>query len=108
MHQGVTVFVEDGDWYVQFQTRCRNLGLDNRCTVYESRPAVCREYEPGACDYSGAGYGYQHLFIAPQQLEEYYLRKTGKPLGPVSVSTPRRRRKSPGNRNGAEARRLTG
>ena len=31
MHQGISVFVEEGDWYVQFQTRCKNLGADNRC-----------------------------------------------------------------------------
>ena len=25
---------------------CPHLGPDNRCRVYESRPQVCRDYEP--------------------------------------------------------------
>ena len=65
MHEGVTVFVEEGDWYVQFQTRCKNLGADNLCTIYETRPEICREYEPGECDYSVGTYGYDHLFTHP-------------------------------------------
>ncbi len=80
MHEGVTVFVEEGDWYVQFQTRCKNLGADNRCTVYVTRPGICRDYEPGECDYAGGSYGYDHLFTHPKQMEEYYFKKTGKRL----------------------------
>ena len=56
MHEGVTVFVEDGDWYIQHQTRCKNLGADNRCTIYTTRPEICREYEPDACDYEGGDF----------------------------------------------------
>ena len=80
MHQGIMVFVEEGDWYIQFQTRCKNLGADNRCMVYESRPQICREYEPGDCDYSGSDYGYDHLFTHPQQIEAFYERRTGRKL----------------------------
>jgi len=63
MHQGISVFVEEGDWYVQFQTRCKNLGMDNRCEIYDSRPQICRTYEPGECDYAGGTYGYDNLFV---------------------------------------------
>lgn len=93
MHEGVTVFVEEGDWYVQFQTRCKNLGADNLCTIYETRPEICREYEPGECDYSGGTYGYDHLFTHPKQIENFYHDKTGKQLGadkqPGSPPRPR-------------------
>ncbi len=98
MHEGVSVFVEDGDWYVQFQTRCRNLGADNRCMIYTARPQICREYEPGACDYSGVSYGYEHWFTHPRQIEEFYQQKAGRPLGSVkdagSYRRARKRRKS--------------
>lgn len=96
MHQGVSVFVEEGDWYIQFQTRCKNLRMDNLCGVYETRPEICREYEPGDCDYSGGSYGYDHLFTHPEQVAEYYLQKTGKQLG-VEV---RRKPGGPGLRRG--------
>jgi Fe-S-cluster containining protein len=94
MHQGVSVFVEDGDWYCQFQTRCRSLGADNRCTIYQARPEICREYEPGNCDYAGGTYGYDHYFTHPRQIEEFYLKKTGKRLPPIDSAGPRRRKKS--------------
>ncbi len=91
MHEAVTVFVEDGDWYVQFQTRCKNLGADNRCAIYLTRPEICGEYEPGDCDYSGSSYGYDHLFTHPKQIEEHYHDRTGKSLGAPKKSDPGRR-----------------
>lgn len=31
--------------------RCPHLGDDNRCLAYESRPQICRDYQPDAfCD----------------------------------------------------------
>lgn len=82
MHMGVTVFVEDGDWYIQFQTKCKNLASDNLCGVYETRPAICREYQPGDCDYAGGAYGYDNLFTHPCQIEAYYENKKGRKLPP--------------------------
>ena len=37
----------DADGKVEWRFTCPALGADGRCTIYESRPAVCREYEPG-------------------------------------------------------------
>jgi len=91
MHHGICVFVEEGDWYVQFQTRCKNLGADNRCGIYESRPEICRDYEPGECDYAGGTYGYDNLFTHPQQIDDYYLLKTGRKLEPPGEQGSRRR-----------------
>lgn len=89
MHQGISVFVEEGDWYVQFQTRCKNLGMDNRCGIYETRPRICREYEPGQCDYIDSQYAYEFLFTHPKQIEDLYERRTGKKLASRD-SSPRR------------------
>lgn len=87
MHQGVSVFVEDGDWYIQFQTRCKNLAADNRCGIYTTRPAICRDYQPGDCDYAGGAYGYDNLFTHPGQIDEYYETKTGRKLPPPSKTS---------------------
>ena len=97
LHEGVTVFVEEGDWYIQFQTKCKSLGRDNRCTVYETRPEICREYKDGECDYSDATYSYEHLFTHAKQIEEYYERKTGKRLG-TSQAPSKRKRPTPGRK----------
>ena len=77
LHEGISVFVEDGDWFIQIQTRCKQLGEDNRCSIYESRPRICAEYSPGECDYSESDYGCDHLFTHAKQVEEFYAEKTG-------------------------------
>ncbi len=62
MHEGITVFVEEGDWYIQFPTTCRHLRPDNLCGTYETRPKICRAYKAGECDYAGGTYGYEAIF----------------------------------------------
>jgi len=49
-HEGVIVFVEDGDWYLEVRNRCRHLTPDHRCRIYEDRPALCREHATGNCE----------------------------------------------------------
>ncbi|MBI1827004.1 MAG: YkgJ family cysteine cluster protein [Planctomycetes bacterium] len=98
MHDGITVFIEDGDWYIQFQTKCRNLQLDHRCGIYTERPVICRDYEPGECDYVGGGYGYEAIFTRPEQVDDYYQKRTGKKLPSSTAIASRvgkRKRKKP-------------
>jgi len=99
MHEGVSVFIEEGNWYAQFLLKCNNLLPDRRCAIYERRPAICREYKAGECDYLAGDYEYEALFTDASQLERYaaeYLRKhpsTGKSSRPAR--RPRRRRPTP-------------
>lgn len=94
MHQQISVFVEDGDWFVQFQTRCKNLEENNLCGIYETRPEICSEYKGQDCDYGGGSYGYDELFTHAKQLDDYYFRKTGKRLGDRAEPPKKRRRKT--------------
>ena len=57
MHRDVCVFVDhEGDWYIEFETRCDNLGDGNGCQVYENRPRICRQHgDTGVdCEFHGA------------------------------------------------------
>src|SRR5262245_36414428 len=50
LHENVSVYVgTDRHWYVEFRTRCKALGPDNRCTIYEDRPDLCRHYKVETC-----------------------------------------------------------
>ncbi len=50
-HENVTVYADaDGEWSVMFETRCRNLGEDRLCRVYDSRPHICRGFDNRSCD----------------------------------------------------------
>jgi Fe-S-cluster containining protein len=93
MHENVTVFVEDGDWYVQYQTRCKNLRADNTCAIYETRPQICEDYKADGCDYQGGEYGYDHFFTHAKQIEEFYKQKKGIELGVREQQTAKKRGK---------------
>ena len=71
IHERVTVFVEDGDWYVAFDTPCRHLQADHRCGIYATRPKVCRDYSTDQCDYHSGDYGWEQHFTCAEHLEEY-------------------------------------
>jgi Fe-S-cluster containining protein len=44
-HKNVNVFIDnDNIWHVEFVTTCDSLGKDGRCSVYETRPDICRNY----------------------------------------------------------------
>jgi len=92
MHQGVTVFIEDGDWYIQLPTACRHLRPDNLCGTYETRPKICREYKAGDCDYAGGNYGYDALFQCEADLASWLQKRAcnGRGSGRASPSNGKR------------------
>ena len=81
LHEDTIIFVEDGEWYIQVNRKCKELQPDNRCGIYHGRPAICRGYKTGDCDWHGDEYEYDHLFTEPEQIELYareYLAKQRK------------------------------
>jgi uncharacterized protein len=57
-HPGVSVFVDGDDWMVQFETRCQHQLPDHRCSIYESRPPMCREYDETICEVNAEEVGH--------------------------------------------------
>ena len=77
-HEHVSVFVEDGDWYLNVENKCRYLSeKDYHCQNYELRPAICRKYDTDGCDLTGDDYGYELHFHNDKQMEEYMKIKFG-------------------------------
>lgn len=74
-HEGVTVHIDEGDWYIAIANRCRMLDENNRCTIYESRPMICRSYSTDNCDHTAGDYDYDEEFKTPEDIERY-ARKT--------------------------------
>jgi Fe-S-cluster containining protein len=71
MHENVSVFVEDGDWYIALDTPCRHLQPDQHCAVYNTRPAICRRYSTDDCDYHSGDYGWEQHFTSPEHLDTF-------------------------------------
>ena len=77
-HEAVTVFVEDGDWYLNVKNKCLHLSdKDYKCQIYPLRPKICRGYKTDDCDFTGADYNYEMHFTSAQQMEEYMKIKFG-------------------------------
>ena len=68
-HENTSIYVEDDEWLLQFEPRCRNLGDDHKCSIYEQRPQVCREFDEKACEVNADEVG--QTFISPQQFLDY-------------------------------------
>lgn len=103
LHENVTIFVEDGDWYVQFATLCRHQQPDNRCGIYATRPTICREYSTEECEYHAGEYEYEHLFTEPEQIEVYaraFFRRR-------RMRAANRRKRATDGRNGRRSNRGT-
>ncbi|MBN2446564.1 MAG: YkgJ family cysteine cluster protein [Phycisphaerae bacterium] len=71
LHEGVTVFVEDGEWYIHIETPCRHLQADHLCGTYETRPQICRDYTTENCDYHSGDYGWEQHFACAEHLDAF-------------------------------------
>ena len=91
MHENIHVFVEEGQWYIGFATRCKHLRADNRCGVYETRPRICRTYTTDSCEWHGGEYEYEHLFTSAEQLRKY----ADETLGRSMLFKPRKKKPKP-------------
>jgi len=80
MHENIIVYIEKRRWYLGILNKCKHLQPDNRCGVYETRPALCREYSTDNCDYHGGEYDFDVLFTSAEQLRDYAEKKLGRPL----------------------------
>lgn len=77
-HQGVSVCRDEaGEWYVQFEARCRNLGPGNLCAIYENRPHICRAYDDAVCEVNAPQAGLLE-FREPAQYLAYLREKKPK------------------------------
>jgi len=71
-HKDITVFVEDGDWYLNVKNKCRHLSeKDYTCLIYDKRPRICRKYKHSDCDLVEGEYEYELHFTSEKDVDEY-------------------------------------
>ncbi len=87
LHEKISVFIENGDWYLLVENKCEYLRSDYKCGIYEERPLICRRHSTEDCEFEGDEGSYDHIFRTPDELRAY-LRKTG-----VYYYTPKKKKK---------------
>ena len=78
-HKNLVVFVgDDGTWNLEIITTCKHLDEKNRCSIYETRPKICREYSEDDCPFHNE-YVETQRFESIKDVEEYIEKifKTG-------------------------------
>ena len=95
-HNGITVFVEKGDWYINIKNKCKYLSEeDYSCKIYNKRPKICRGYTTRDCDLTEGEYDYELHFTNDRQMEEYIKIKFGNNVkeNPKSRKKKKKRKK---------------
>lgn len=70
-HKNVQVYVgEDKKWYLEFSTPCRYLDKNNKCSIYDKRPQICRDYSANDCTFHNK-YVELFRFEKIEDVEEY-------------------------------------
>jgi hypothetical protein len=98
----VQLFVERPErWSIHFETRCTELGADDRCAIHGRHPVMCREYDPRSCERWLPLADIRAWFDTPAQFEDWIqaerprhwtrLQAWRKVRG-AATSEPRRRR----------------
>jgi len=77
LHKGITIHIDEGDWYISIENECRNLTADGRCSDYAHRPMICRSYSSEGCDATGGDYEYEELFTTADEIAAYARKKLG-------------------------------
>lgn len=74
-HQNVRLYIDHEDgWYIEFRTRCKKLGADLLCKVYQKRPNICKEHDQGECEKGGNPY--QVLFLNAEDFIAWVRKNT--------------------------------
>jgi Fe-S-cluster containining protein len=69
-HENISVYRDgEGEWMVQFETRCRHLAYDKLCRIYPHRPHICRSFDNRTCEVNDPGGG--RLFTDPDDFLDY-------------------------------------
>ncbi|MBT7902798.1 hypothetical protein HN587_02970 [Candidatus Woesearchaeota archaeon] len=75
-HENVYLYVDDeSDWFVEFKTKCKQLDSENKCSIRDHRPMVCRDHESDECENNNSDSPYKLLFSTADQLKAYLIKE---------------------------------
>jgi len=75
-HENVNVFVDEKNvWHLEFITLCEFLDENFKCTNYENRPKICKDYNHGECTFHNEDYKEKHTFTKLKDVEDFIKEK---------------------------------
>ena len=73
VHKNIKIYIRSNRWYVLVDEKCENLGRNNLCKEYETRPMICRDHSHDECEYWGDFF--DTLFNTDAELLDYLEKK---------------------------------
>ena len=72
-HRDVSVYIDwEGDWYVEFTTRCEHLTEAAACGIYRERPELCSDFSAETCEKTTGEPAHRVLFTSHAQFLEWF------------------------------------
>lgn len=100
-HENVGVYIDwEGDWFIEFKTRCRHLTHAKTCAIYEDRPLVCSEFSFTECERNSGELAWKHYFHSQEEFVEFLRTKR-----PRSFERYMKKRRELLRKRGAKTRR---
>jgi Fe-S-cluster containining protein len=105
-HAGIEVYIDhDEAWNVLFHSKCENLLPDGKCSVYDTRPNLCREFDAETCEPNTQEPAEQVLLRTAADLEQWMrLTRTDARLAMQEAAKQRKRRRGKGKGRGGKGR----
>ncbi|HMU84876.1 MAG TPA: YkgJ family cysteine cluster protein [Leptospiraceae bacterium] len=90
LHRNVEIEIDNyNKWFLIFKTPCDKLLPNGACSIYETRPEICRDYSADNC--SRTAKDHAHQFKQPSELLQYLEQKKKAKSGTVKPASASRR-----------------
>lgn len=68
----IIVCIDDGDWLVDLPVKCSALNNKGKCSIYQDRPQLCRDYSQDSCErYNNTEIDDDPCFTSIKEFDEY-------------------------------------
>lgn len=71
LHEDIWIFIDNDDsWNMQVNRPCVKL-KDKTCSIYKSRPGICRDYSAKSCERNGDGDSFKIMWKSLEEFESW-------------------------------------
>ena len=74
-HENINIFKDADGWFLHIDTRCGHLLDGGICSIYDTRPWVCRDYDNDFCEFDESIKKASELWFSSHKNLEKYCRK---------------------------------
>lgn len=70
-HENISIYLWNDSWYLMIHNRCTFLdAASNRCSIYDTRPKMCREHLTKDCEFD-SDYEFDEHFTSYDDLKRW-------------------------------------